>query len=81
MTPSKITGWKNYALAVICIGIGLWNLHHGNTDAGIKGLLAGAAIITLRDVLGKMLQAINANQQALNGLRAAIETELSRKLS
>ncbi len=79
MKPGKIIGWKNYALAVVCILLGLWAFSRGNMDGGVKGVLAGLAIITLRDVLGKVLGAVEANCKSLDDLRAAIETELSTR--
>ena len=79
MTAAKIIGWKNYALAATCILVSLWAFSRGNADGGVKALLAGIAIITFRDVLGKVLAAVEANRQSLDGLRAAIETDLSTR--
>jgi hypothetical protein len=79
LTPAKINGWKNYGVAVLCILAGLWALKHGDYDGFVKGSLAGLIVISLRDVLGKLLSAIHANCESLKDLRAAIETELSRQ--
>lgn len=74
MTQSRITGWRNYALAVICILVGLIALMRGDWTNGPNILLAGFALITLRNVMGKVLAAIEANQQSLDNLRGALET-------
>lgn len=79
MTPARIVGWKNYLVAMLCILAGLWALRRGDLDGAVKGILAGLLVISLRDVLGKVLTAVDANRLSLDGLRAAIETELSRK--
>ena len=78
MTPARIFGWKNYALAVACILIGLAAFYRGNIDGGVKGVFAGLALITLRDVMGKLLKAVDDNCESLKHLRAAIETSLDR---
>ncbi len=79
MTPARIIGWKNYAVAGLFILVGLWAFERGNMDGAVKGLLAGLAWISLRDVLGKVLWAVDANCRSIDGLRAAIETELSTR--
>lgn len=79
MTPAQIFGWKNYALAVVCILIGGYAFYRGNIDGGVKGILAGLALITLRDVMGKLLKAADDNCESLKHLRAAIEAELSTR--
>lgn len=79
MTPAKIAGWKTYTIGVFCILAGLWAFRRGDLDGTVKGLLAGMLIISLRDVLGKVLTSIEANRQSLDDLRAAIETELSTR--
>lgn len=78
MKPAQIIGWKNYGVAVLCILAGLWAFRRGDMDGAVKGLLAGLLVISLRDVLGKVLHAVDANRRSLDGLRAAIEAELSR---
>lgn len=79
MKSAQITGWKNYGVAVLCIIAGLWAFRRGDMDGAVKGILAGLAVISLRDVFGKVLRGVDANCQAMDGLRAAIETLLSRK--
>jgi hypothetical protein len=79
MTPAQISGWKNHLLGAVLIFIGLCAFYRGNVDAGAKAVLAGCALITLRDALGKLLKAVDANCETLNDLRAAIETELSTR--
>jgi hypothetical protein len=79
MTPGKIIGWKNYGVGVLCILAGLWAFRLGDMDGTVKGILAGLLVISLRDVLGKVLCAIEANRQTMDDLRAAIETELSSR--
>jgi hypothetical protein len=79
MTPAQISGWRNYLLAVVCIVIGLCAFYRGNVDGGVKGVLAGCALITLRNVIGKLLKAVDDNCESLKHLRAAIETELSTR--
>lgn len=81
MTAARIIGWKNYAVAALCIVAGLWAFSRGDMDGGVKGSLAGLLVISLRHVLGKVLGAIDDNRQSLDGLRAAIETELSTRRS
>jgi len=78
MTPARIIGWKNYGVAVLCILAGLWALKHGDMDGFVKGTLAGGALISLRNVLGKVLGALDANRQSMDDLRAAIEAELQK---
>lgn len=78
-TPANIIGWRNYAVAALCILAGLWCFLKGNIDGGFKGLLAGFALISLRNVMGKLLTAVDVNCQSLNDLRAAIETLLERE--
>jgi len=79
MTAGKIIGWRNYAVAALCILTGVWALSRGSVASGVEGILAGLFIVSLRDALGKVLRAVDDNRQSLDGLRAAIETELSRK--
>jgi hypothetical protein len=71
--------WRNYALAWVCIFVGLWSFYRGDNDGGAKGVLAGLAIITLLDGFGKVLGAIDANRQSLDGMRGAIEAVLTRR--
>lgn len=66
-------------MAALCILAGLWAFKQGHVDGGVKGLLAGFAIISFRNVLGKVLSAIEGNRLSLDGLRAAIETELTTR--
>lgn len=73
MKPFQIVGWKTYlvgALASICGGIALSN---GYTGEGLKGIIAGLALVTLRDAIGKVLRAIDDNREALNNMRASLE--------
>jgi hypothetical protein len=81
MTHGQISGWKNYSLATGLILIGLYAFYRGNSDGGIKAILVGCAIITLRDAIGKGLRMLNDNCEALEDLRAAIETVLSTRRS
>jgi len=78
MTPAQIHGWRNYGVAVLCILAGLWAFKRGDLDGAVKGVLAGLVVISLRDVLGKVLSAVDGNRQSLDNLRAAIETALER---
>jgi len=78
---AKVISWKNYALAVICILVGVTAFSRGDVDGGLKGVLAGFAIITLLDAFGKVLGAIDANRQSLDGMRAAVEAVLRRRRS
>lgn len=79
MKLSKIVGWKTYAVAAVSILAGLIALKQRNIDGAVKGLIAGAALISLRDVLGKVLEMVDANRKSLDDLRAAIEAELTSK--
>jgi hypothetical protein len=80
MTPRQIVGWKNYAVAALCIIVGLWALKRGNIADALKALFVGLAIISLRDVLGKVLTAVDSNCEKLDNLRAAIEADLKRRV-
>lgn len=79
MTPGQISGWRNYLVAALCILAGVWAFKRGDMDGAVKGVLAGCVVISLRNVLGKVLSAVDANRKSLDGLRAAIETELSTR--
>lgn len=79
MTPRQIIGWKNYAVAALCIVVGVWAYKRGNIEGALKGIFAGLAIIAFRDVLGKVLTSVDSNCQKLDDLRAAIEADLQRK--
>ena len=78
MTPRQIIGWKNYAVATMCFLVGSWCFAKGDLDGGFKGVLAAFALISLRDVLAKVLTSVDSNCQKLDDLRAAIEAELGR---
>lgn len=79
LTPAKVVGWKNYAVAALCFAASLWAFKLRDYDGAVKGFIAGLLVISLRDVLGKVLASVCANREATDGLRAAIETELSTR--
>lgn len=74
----QIIGWKTYSVAAAAILFGLYALAHNNASDGLKGIIGGFAVIALRDVLGKILRAIDGNRVAMDNMRAAIETLLDR---
>jgi hypothetical protein len=79
ITPSTVIGWKVNAVGVASILLGLLAVVQKYYGEGIKGVMFGLALISLRDTLGKILAAIDSARIALSDLRAAIETSLSRK--
>jgi hypothetical protein len=74
MTTAQIIGWKTYAVAVIAIIAGLVAWTQGYVGDGLKGIIAGFALISLRDAVSKILRAIEDNRAALDNMRAAIDT-------
>jgi hypothetical protein len=78
-TPAKIIGWKVNAVGVLSILLGVWALAEKQYVEGIKGILFGAALLSLRDTLGNILAAIDSARVAMSDLRAAIETSLSKE--
>lgn len=72
-------GWKTYAVAALAIVLGIVALANGQTADGLKGIVFGLALISLRDAIGKILRSIEGNRHALSDLRAAIETTLDRR--
>lgn len=71
-------GWKVYAVAVASIILGAVALHKGFVADGLKGLVFGLALASLRDAIGKILHGIEGNRRALSDLRAAIEAALDK---
>ncbi|OLE52673.1 MAG: hypothetical protein AUG51_17020 [Acidobacteria bacterium 13_1_20CM_3_53_8] len=78
MRRRQIVGWKTYGVAGLALASGLYALYHQAWADGIKGIIAGLALVALRDAIGKILQALNENRAALNNVRAAVEVLLSR---
>jgi len=81
MTWFQIVGWKVYGVAVISILCGMFALAHQHWVDGLKGIVFGLALITLRDTMGKILRAADDNRKALNNVRASIETLLAKQLN
>ena len=79
IAPTKIIGWKVNAIGVVSILFGVWALAKQQHVEGIKGILFGAALLSMRDTLGKILAAIDSARIAMSDLRAAIETCLSKE--
>ena len=79
MTLAKIIGWKVNAVGVVSILLGAMALIESQHIEGIKGILFGLALLSVRNTLGKILAAIDSARIALSDLRAAIETELSTR--
>jgi len=69
----RATAWA-YWVGFIALLFGLFALYYGNRADGWKGIIFGLAIVTLRDVAGKILRKIEDNNKALNHLRASIES-------
>jgi hypothetical protein len=70
---SQIVGWKTYAVAAVAIVVGLVAFGHGYVIEGVKLVLGGAALIALRDTLGKLMSLVESNRKCLDNLRAAID--------
>jgi hypothetical protein len=79
MTPTEIIGWKVNAVGVASLVLGAVAIFEKQYIEGIKGILFGAALLSIRDTLGKMLGAIDSARIAMSDLRAAIETCLSKE--
>jgi uncharacterized membrane protein (GlpM family) len=81
MQTSQIIGWKSYAVGAVCIIIGMAALTRGYWGDGLKGILGGLALITLRDAIAKILRAIEDNRRAMDNLRAVADTLHSKSNS
>jgi hypothetical protein len=79
MTRFQIIGWKTYGVATLAILFGLHAASRGNWSDGLKGIIGGCAVIALRDVLGKILSALDENRKAMNNMRASIEALMDNK--
>lgn len=79
METKETIGWKTYTVAVIAIIAGLVAFAKGNWSDGVKGVIGGCALISLRDAVAKILRAIEANRRAVSNLRAAIDVYLTRR--
>jgi hypothetical protein len=78
MNRKEIVGWKTYGVAAISISIGILALAHGYVADGLKGVIFGLALISLRDGLGKVLSTTEGIGRALADLRAICETLFER---
>jgi hypothetical protein len=76
MKSFQIIGWKTYLVGALAISIGCFLLFRRQWGEGLKFIVAGFALIALRDAIGKILRGIDDNRKALNNVRAAIETLL-----
>lgn len=74
MNTFQFIGWKSYAVGVLCIVIGAIALVRGNLGDGLKGILAGLAIISLRDAVTKILRTVEENRRAMDNVRAALDS-------
>jgi hypothetical protein len=74
MTTLQIIGWKTYAVGAVAIVAGLIAWTQGYVGDGLKGIIGGFALISLRDAVAKILRAIEDNRAALDNMRAAIDT-------
>ena len=74
MKSFHIIGWKTYLVASLAIVVGLFLLFSKQWGEGLKFIVAGFALVALRDSIGKILRGIDDNRRALNNVRAAIET-------
>lgn len=79
MKSFLIIGWKTYAVAALAILIGGFLLLRGQWGEGLKFIVAGFALIALRDAIGKILRGIDDNRKALNNVRAAIESLIDKQ--
>lgn len=78
MTTAHIVGWKTYAVGVLAIIVGVIAWSDGQRGDGLKGIIAGLALIALRDGIGKILRGIEGNRKALDNMRAVIDTHWQR---
>jgi hypothetical protein len=74
MRSFQIIGWKTYVVATFAIVIGGFLLLREQWGEGLKFIVAGFALVALRDAIGKILRGIDGNRKALDNVRAAIET-------
>lgn len=81
MTTLQIVGWKVYAVGVAALVAGLIALTQGYLGDGVKGIIAGLALIALRDTMQKVLRGLDSNRKALDNVRAAIDTHWARNSS
>ena len=79
MKSYQIIGWKTYVVAALAILIGIFLLLREQWGEGLKFIVAGFALIALRDAIGKILRGIDDNRKALNNVRAAIEVLVDKQ--
>jgi hypothetical protein len=79
MTRLQIIGWKTYAVGVVSLILGGIALARGNVSDGLKGIVFGLALISLRDAVGKILRAIDDNRKSFNNMRAVVEAVMPKK--
>lgn len=79
LTPTQIIGWKVNAIGVLSILLGVIGFVQGQHVEGTKGVMFGLALLTIRNVLGKVLGAIDSARMAMSDLRAAIEADLDKR--
>jgi hypothetical protein len=70
---ARIIGWKTYAVAALSILIGVYAFSQGLGVEGVKAIIFGLALISLRDALAKHLRLTEENRKALDNLRAAVD--------
>jgi uncharacterized membrane protein YjjP (DUF1212 family) len=73
-TQSRFYGWKTYSVAAAAIVCGVIALVNGYWSDGLKGIIAGLALMTIRDAIGKLHEAIDINHRTLRDLRASIDS-------
>jgi len=79
MSSAKIAGWKTYSVGIIAIFAGTYALKLGHWSDGIKGIIFGLALISLRDAVAKILREVGQTRSALMHLRAAVDAELTTR--
>lgn len=79
MGSLKIIGWKTYLVAAVAIIAGSIAIYRGHHGEGLKGIIAGLALIAVRDAIGKLMWLVEENRQTLANLRAAIEASLTKE--
>ncbi|MET0466902.1 MAG: hypothetical protein ABW007_27320 [Chitinophagaceae bacterium] len=69
----RVIGWKSYAVAALSIIAGAVAISLGLWVDGVKAIIFGLALISLRDALAKHMRLTDENRRALDNLRGAVD--------
>ncbi|MGB8510874.1 MAG: hypothetical protein WCD76_21050 [Pyrinomonadaceae bacterium] len=75
MRGNQIIGWKTYGVAALALVAGSVAFAHGEYSDGVKGIIFGLALISLRDAVAKILRGIEDCRRSLDNMRGAIDIE------